>query len=113
MNKNRFLTVLFLFLSFAFPAAWGDGMFTPFTDVLGYEVPVGRSQAVEGGLIIDNSGNTPLRVTVDVLIPSKRQLRKGAIPIPDTQWITVQPNEAVIPAHSNVRLNVAFLIPDQ
>jgi hypothetical protein len=95
--------------------AEADGLSTPFVNVELNSVVPGHSLHVhdsEGhGLRIKNLGSSPVLVSIEVLIPQPSQLWPGAGPIPDVQWIQVQPRELELGAHEEKETELVLKVP--
>jgi hypothetical protein len=92
-----------------------DGLSTPFADVQVDGVPVGKPFSVKGstgnGLVLRNLGNTSLHVHVAVLQPESKDLRGGAVPIPDIRWVHVEPDHFDLSAHGEGGCRVTLRVP--
>jgi hypothetical protein len=91
------------------------GLMTPFADVTVRNVPLGQPYAVidsaGGGLMVQNLGEAPVKVRVDVLAPGPRELRDGARAIPDVRWLTVEPQSFELPGRGEIVCRVTLTVP--
>src|SRR4051812_40790892 len=83
-----------------------EGLSTTFADVQVYDVPLGKPARVRDvhgpDLVLQNRGSHALRIQGDVMVPAEKDLRGGAEPIPDANWIRVSPNSVLIPPRQSV-----------
>jgi hypothetical protein len=94
-----------------------EGLSTPFADVQVRGVRVGRPfkvvDSAAEGLMLQNLGNSSIRVRIEVFSPTTADLRGGAKPVPDISWVRVQPHEVEIPANGHVVCRVELVVPDK
>lgn len=98
-------------------AAEAAEMATSFVDVLVLDAPLGVPRRVEDakgrGLILYNKGNEPLFVHVQAVLPQAGELRSPAVPIPDTNWIAIEPANLEVPAHGEAEAQVILSVPKE
>ncbi len=92
-----------------------EGLSTSFSDVFVRGVPSGQPYVVSGpsgkGLVLKNLGNTPIRVKVQALVPTQAQLKDGAIPISETAWVRLDPDELILPARGEGIFQITLIVP--
>lgn len=92
-----------------------EGISTSFSDEVIHDVPMGRIFLVPGptggGLVVQNNNAAPILIRVQALTPTTVQLRRGAIPVPDMNWVTLDPSELVIPPGGQGVFHIHLLIP--
>jgi hypothetical protein len=63
-------------------------------------------------LSITNTGDQPVVVRVDGIVPRGDELRQGAAPIPDPSWTYATPDSFVLTPHGTQLVDLGFKIPD-
>lgn len=115
---RRFALIMFGgLLAVAAPALATEGISTTFVKVVARDVPLGKTVPINGrigpGLSVINQGDVKLFVTVDVLTPTKDQLRRGAEPIPDVSWLQLIPNTFELEPHEAYTLDAELTVPNK
>src|SRR5262245_9106100 len=63
-------------------------------------------------VVVQNTSEDTLRVRIRVAVPARHELRSGALPVPDRDWVQVENELLVVPprstAHSDVLLSVPY-----
>lgn len=94
-----------------------QGISTAFVDEVMSDVPLGVSRPLSdhggNGISVTNLGAMPVHVVLRVRAPYARELRPGATPIPDTQWIEISPNEFDLEPHGSLRVDAFLLVPEE
>jgi hypothetical protein len=112
MISRYILIGVLLFSAMTLHAA---GLSTTFVDVVVESAKVGKAITVHGpegrGLILKNLGDATIQVTLKALSPASSQLRPGAEPMPELQWVRFDPPTLLIPARSEGEVKVSVTIP--
>jgi len=106
MGVYLFALFVILFLSFARDGSTG-GISTTFTEVTLQNLSIGKNyaigQKVGRQLQVRNGGEDLIELKVEVLVPSKSELKEGYEAIPDTSWVelekdyfSVEPSELAV-----------------
>jgi hypothetical protein len=113
---NRFSFIIICTMSWWASPAWSTGLSTSFVDVVARNVPLGTTyrvtEAPGNGLLLWNPGDDPIIVNIQVLTPTDEQLRRGAAPIVDPSWVTIQPSSFTLLGHAHQRCDVILNIPN-
>ena len=92
-----------------------SGLSTNFVEIVVESVKVGKEVKVYGpegkGLILRNLGEEPIQVFVQALRPESHQLRPGADPMPELQWVRLDPPTVLIPPHGEREVKVTVTVP--
>jgi hypothetical protein len=115
-NFKSFLMFAFCSFLFALPL-YADGLSTPFIDVQVVGVKVGKPFTVTHssaeGLLLQNVGSSAVRVRVEVFPPSATDLKGGAVPIPDVNWVSIEPPVLDIPPQGRALCRIQLKVPPQ
>lgn len=92
------------------------GLRTTFVEMKVENLQIGKtyhiSKIKKFPLVLWNTSDILLNVKIDILIPKKSDLKKGYLPIPQTNWIKVVPDYLdIAPGKTNSAL-VSIIIPD-
>jgi hypothetical protein len=113
MTPRTILPVALLFSAMTLQAA---GLSTTFVDVVIESAKVGKVVTIHGpegkGLILKNLGDSPIQVTLKALVPAPQQLRPGAEPMPELQWVRFDPPSLLIAPRGEGEVKVSITIPD-
>ena len=117
-KKPCILLFAFCILHFASAALRAaEGLSTPFADVQVSHIPLGVATRVRdaGGpdLVLQNTGDHPIKVQVEILTPSARDLRSTAQAIPDVHWVQVVPVTVLLSARQSAVCSVIITVPDE
>lgn len=88
---------------------------TEFGEVHLQKLAIGKTHSVrrlaETALVIRNTGGTPLDVQIEIVVPSHHELRPGAEPLPERQWVRLEPSSFHLPARSSATADVRVTLP--
>lgn len=92
---SAYLLTLFLMLLFSFSRDGNAaGISTPFSEVVVKNLSVGKNytigQKVNRQLRVRNKGKNSIELKMEILVPSKSELKEGYEPIPDPSWIELE-----------------------
>jgi hypothetical protein len=112
--RNSFLDLSLLILGCSL-WAHAEGLSTPFVNVELRSVVPGRALHIRDSeghrLRVKNLGVSPVRVSIDVLIPQPSQLSPGARVIPDVKWIQAEPRVLELGAHEEKEADLVLKVP--
>lgn len=96
-------------------ATFAAGLLTPFVDIDAGDVAPGKAVAVKGpggdGILIFNEDDTELSVHVDVSAPVKEDRAHPGLPLPDPDWIHLDPADLRIPPHEKALCRIMIAVP--
>jgi len=114
--SGRTFILSLLCLSLGAAAGWADGLSTSFADVMITGVPAGASYSLKsaqrGGYRLRNLGDRLVHVHVEARVPQPAELRGGAEPIENAEWVTLQPNTFELGPHQEIECDVIIQIPN-
>jgi len=107
---------LFLILLFSLSKEGdGGGISTSFTEVVVRDLSIGKNYAmgkkVDQELRVRNRGELPIELKMEVLMPSKGELKEGYEPIPDPSWIELEKDYFSVEPAKDAVTDVIITIP--
>ncbi len=91
------------------------GISTPFTEVVVKNLSVGKyytiGQKVDRQLRVRNKSKNSIELRMEVLMPSKSELKEGYKPIPDVSWIELEKDYFSVEPSKNAVTDVIVTIP--
>ena len=95
VGMRVYILTLFMILLLSLPKDGNTGgISTNFTEVTVRNLGIGKSytigQKIDRQLRVRNKGENSIELKMEVLIPSKSELKEGYEPIPDTSWIELE-----------------------
>jgi len=111
-----YLLTLFLILLLSLPRDGNTGgISTSFTEVTVRNLSIGKNyiigQKVNRQLRVRNKGKNSIELKMEVLVPSKRELKEGYEPIPDVSWIELEKDYFSVEPSKNAMTDVIVTIP--
>jgi len=109
--------IFFLILFFSL-AKEGDagGISTSFTEVVVRDLSIGKNYAMgkklDQELRVRNRGELPIELKMEVLMPSKSELKEGYEPIPDPSWIELEKDYFSVDPAKDAVTDVIITIPN-
>ena len=103
---SRFIAAVVVLTVMPCSNLWAKGLSTGFSEVTMEELEIGRdysTKEVAGlPLVVVNTGEEPIDLKVELLMPDASELKEGYEPIPDLGWVSlgqtefsaIQPKEA-------------------
>jgi len=92
------------------------GISTSFTEVTIGDLSVGKDYAigkkVGRQLRIRNRGEDPIELKIEVLVPSKSELKEGYEPIPDPSWIEIEKDQFSLEPAKSGATDIIVTVPD-
>lgn len=119
-SVHRVLAALALALGVRVLAAGAEdvssgGLYTEFNGVHLPSLAIGKTYSTwrlaEAPLVVRNTSDDTLRVHLDVVIPARHDVRPGALPVPDRQWVQFDNTDFVLPPHSSASTDVRLSLP--
>lgn len=113
---RAYLLILFLMLLLSLPQNGNTGgISTTFTEVTVRNLSIGKNytigQKVNRQLRVRNKGKNSIELKMEVLVPSKSELKEGYEPIPDASWIEMEKDYFSVEPSKNAMTNVIVTIP--
>ena len=113
---QAYLLTLFLILFLAFPRDGNTGgISTDFTEVTVRNLSIGKDSAigqkVNRQLRVRNKGKDSVGLKIEVVVPSKSELKEGYEPIPDASWIELEKDYFSVEPSKNAVTDVIVTIP--
>ena len=108
--------ILSLVLFFCLPQ-YGNtgGISTPFTEVVVNNLSIGKNytigQKVSRQLQVRNKGKNLIELKMEILVPSKSELKEGYEPIPDVSWIELEKDYFSVEPSKDAVTDVIVTIP--
>ncbi len=114
MGVYFFALFAILFLSLPRDGNTG-GISTTFTEVVVRNLSIGKDSAigqkVGRQLRVRNRGENSIELKMEVLVPSKSELKQGYEPIPDASWIELEKDYFSVEPSENAVTDVIVTIP--
>lgn len=116
IGMRVYLFVLFAILFLSFPQDGNTGgISTSFTEVVVRNLSIGKDSAigqkVGRQLRVRNRGENSIELKIEVLVPSKSELKQGYEPIPDASWIELEKDYFSVEPSENAVTDVIITIP--
>lgn len=115
--KTRvYLLVLSLIVLLCLPQDGNTGgISTPFTEVVVNNLSIGKNytigQKVSRQLRVRNKGKDSIELKMEILVPSKSELKEGYEPIPDVSWIELEKDYFSVEPSKDAVTDVNVTIP--
>ena len=98
-------------------SAEASGLKTTFSEVTLENLEPGRTYSAKETaglpLVIENTGNEPVDLVVEVLAPEPQELKEGYEPIPDISWIVLEKkNFSGVEPGGKAETDIMIAIPD-
>lgn len=91
------------------------GLRTEFGEVRLQNLAIGKTYSVSrmaaAPLVIRNTGEETLQVHLEVVVPSRHELRAGALPLPERRWVRLEKTDFLLPAGATVSTDVHLTLP--
>ncbi len=101
----------------AVPVHAAIGLSTRFVDIEVEDVPVGIPTRLlhlkSRQYSVRNRGTSAMTVQIAARIPRPEDVQPGYEPVPDTSWITIEPDEFVVQPEERVIAKVYIHVPDK
>jgi hypothetical protein len=115
--KRICLCVIILFLScLAGGSIDAAGLRTTFVEVILEDLEIGGiyniTELINLPLVVENTGDEAITLRIDVVLPSKDELKEGYEPIPDPSWIKVSQDVFEVEPRGKAVTDVIISIPD-
>lgn len=106
--QSRIVTALLVTLCALSPSLWAKGLSTGFSELIIEDLGLGKTYSTKEvanlPLVVVNTGDEPVDLVMEPLIPDASELKEGYEPIPDLGWIKleetefkdIQPKEAAV-----------------
>lgn len=111
MKKMFFRILLLLPFLLIPPKLTAAGISTNYADIFIENLPVNTEYKHNLPLKVTNRSNKKIEVVVKPLIPHKDNLKTGAAPIPDINWLTVVPEKYILSAGQTGSSDVFIKVP--
>ncbi len=116
VGMRAYLLILSLMLLLFLPQDGNTGgISTSFTEVTVRNLSIGKNytigQKVNRQLRVRNKGKNSIELKMEVLVPSKSELKEGYEPIPDASWIEMEKDYFSVEPSKNAMTNVIVTIP--
>ncbi len=113
---GAYLIILSLMLLLSLPQDGNTGgISTSFTEVVVRNLSIGKNSAigqkVNRQLRVRNKGKNSIELKMEVLVPSKSELKQGYEPIPDASWIELEKDYFSVEPSENAVTDVIITIP--
>jgi len=113
---GAYLLILSLMLLLSLPQDGNTGgISTSFTEVVVRNLSIGKNSAigqkVGRQLRVRNKGKNSIELKMEVLVPSKSELKQGYEPIPDASWIELEKDYFSVEPSENAVTDVIITIP--
>ncbi len=113
---GAYLLILSLMLLLSLPQDGNTGgISTSFTEVVVRNLSIGKNSAigqkVGRQLRVRNKGKNSIELKIEVLVPSKSELKQGYEPIPDASWIELEKDYFSVEPSENAVTDVIITIP--
>lgn len=113
---GAYLLILSLMLLLSLPQDGNTGgISTSFTEVVVRNLSIGKNSAigqkVGRQLRVRNKGKNSIELKIEVLVPSKSELKQGYEPIPDASWIELEKDYFSVEPSENAVTDVIVTIP--
>jgi len=118
MFKQTKITICVLWLCLALtPNLWAKGLSTGFSEVAMEDLEPGRTYSTKETanlpLVVVNTGEDPVDLKIELLMPDASELKEGYEPIPDLGWISLEQTEFTgIAPKGAATTDVLINIPD-
>jgi len=93
----RIMTILLVMMAVLSPNLWAKGLSTGFSEVTLEELETGRTYSTKEiaglPLVVVNTGEEPVDLKVELLMPDASELKEGYEPIPDLGWVRLEQTE--------------------
>ena len=114
VEKGRAGVLAFLLASqMSHPAAAEPGADSP--EVRLPSVAIGATYSTwrlsQAPVVVRNPSADTVRVRVELIVPARHEVRNGAQPVPDRDWVQVVTSELVLAPHSEQRTDVRLSLP--
>jgi len=114
---HRYLFTFFTILLLSLPKNGNTGgISTSFTEVVVRDLSIGKNYAigkkVDQELRVRNRGELPIELKMEVLMPSKSELKEGYEPIPDASWIELEKDYFSVEPAKDAMTDVIITIPN-
>ncbi len=116
IGMRAYFLILSLILLLSLPKDGNTGgISTDFTEVTVRNLSIGKDSAigkkVNRQLRVRNKGKNSIELKMEVLVPSKSELKKGYEPIPDASWIEMEKDYFSVEPSENAVTDVIITIP--
>ncbi len=116
VEPRAYLFILLLIVFLCLPQDGNTGgISTPFTEAVIKDLSVGKNytigQKLNRQLRVRNKGKSPVELKMEVMVPSKSELKKGYEPIPDGSWIELEKDYFSVEPSKNAVTDVTVTIP--
>jgi hypothetical protein len=116
VGPRAYLFILSLIVFLCLPQDGNTGgISTPFTEEVIKDLSVGKNytvgQKVNRQLRVRNKGKSPIELKMEIMVPSKSELKKGYEPIPDVSWIELEKDYFSVDPSKNAVTDVIVTIP--
>jgi len=92
------------------------GISTGFTEVVVQDLNVGKNymigKKVNQKLRVRNRGENSIELKMEVLVPSRSDLKEGYEPIPDTSWIELEKDYFFVEPSKSAETDVVITVPN-
>lgn len=106
--KIKLFLILLLFTA-AIEPVFAGGLSTACGEILLKDIPQGK--AFSTPLIVDNTSSQEINLLIEVLLPESNELKKGYVPLPDINWITLTQNKFTVKPNESAKTDVIITIP--
>lgn len=113
----RIMTILLVLMTVSSSNLWAKGLRTGFSEVTLEELETGKTYSTEEvanlPLVIVNTGEEPIDLKIELLLPDVSELKEGFKSIPDLNWIKLEQTEftGIKPKEAAIT-DVVISIPD-
>ena len=120
MVKKRLIVGMFSFLfsmAYFLSPVYAAGITASFEEVTIQNLRVGQTyntmELANLSLVITNTGRGIMNLKMDILPPSKKDLKEGYESIPDISWIKLIPDSSIIASGEKHETDIVISIPDK